>query len=415
MAPIYFSRRRFLYLSASAALAAGCAGNRSQSTTRIDPAATTWDEVENLARGTTVNWAMWGGSDQTNAYADGWVAQQLLANYEITLNRIPLNDTVEAVNKVVGEVQAGVTDAGSIDLIWINGENFRTLKQGDLLFGPFTDLLPAMEYYDTSNPAVLNDFGLPIENYSAPYTGAFYIMAMDTARVAAAPANFGDLLAWAKANPGRFTYVAPPQFDGSRFLLTALYGLTGGYEQYAGAEFDEALWNEKSPLVWDYLKEIEPYLWREGSTYPPTQSRLQELFANGEIWMMPAFTARIVEGMATEQLPNTIQAFALPGISLNDPSFTAIPINARNPAGGMVLANLLSSPAGQLQKFTPSVWGDPPLLTRALLSPELQTEFDDIEADYGIPLQSLSENTVPVVNAEYTTRLEQTWMEQIAG
>ena len=138
MAPIYFSRRRFLYLSASAALAAGCAGNRSQSTTRIDPAATTWDEVENLARGTTVNWAMWGGSDQTNAYADGWVAQQLLANYEITLNRIPLNDTVEAVNKVVGEVQAGVTDAGSIDMIWTNGENFRPLKPGDLLVGPFT-------------------------------------------------------------------------------------------------------------------------------------------------------------------------------------------------------------------------------------------------------------------------------------
>ncbi|MEM9977750.1 MAG: ABC transporter substrate-binding protein, partial [Cyanobacteria bacterium P01_D01_bin.2] len=103
------------------------------------------------------------------------------------------------------------------------------------------------------------------------------------------------------------------------------------------------------------------------------------------------------------------------GISLNDPSFTAIPINASNPAGGMVLANLLSSPAGQLQKFNPSVWGDPPLLTRALLSPELQTEFDNVEADYGIPLQSLSGNTVPVINAEYTTRLEQTWIEQIAG
>ena len=99
-----------------------------------------------LARGTTVNWAMWGGSDQVNGYADGWVAEQLQTQYEVTLNRVPLNDTAEAVNKVVGEVQAGVTDGGSIDLIWINGENFRTLKQGDLLFGPFADKLPAMEY-----------------------------------------------------------------------------------------------------------------------------------------------------------------------------------------------------------------------------------------------------------------------------
>ena len=67
MAPIFFPRRRFLYLSASAALTAGCAGNRAQPVTCLAPATTTWDEVVNLARGTTVSWAMWGGSDQTKA------------------------------------------------------------------------------------------------------------------------------------------------------------------------------------------------------------------------------------------------------------------------------------------------------------------------------------------------------------
>ena len=358
---------------------------------------------------------MWGGSNQVNAFADAWVADQLQTQYDVTLNRIPLNDTVEAVNKVVGEVQAGVTETGSIDLIWINGENFRTMKQGELLFGPFANTLPSMRYYNTNNPSVINDFGLPIEGYSAPYTGAFYVMAMDGARFQTPPANFEDLLAWATANPGRFTYVAPPQFDGSRFLLTVLYGVTGGYEQYAGANFDQVLWTQNSPRVWEYLQALEPYLWRQGSTYPPTQSRLQELFANGEIWMMPAFTARIAEGIATGQFPETTQAFALPGSSLDDPSFTAIPINARNPAGGMVLANILASPEGQLQKFKPSVWGDPPLLTRSLLSPELQQAFDQVETEYGIPLQALSQNTVPVVNAEYTTRLEQEWQARIAG
>ncbi|NJL48602.1 MAG: ABC transporter substrate-binding protein [Leptolyngbyaceae cyanobacterium SM2_5_2] len=415
---LHLTRRRFLYLSASATfatLATTCARDQNTATTRLDPIATTWDEVVEMARGTTVNWAMWGGSDQVNAYADNWVAEQLQTKYDVTLNRIPLNDTVEAVNKVVGEVQAGVTDNGSIDLIWINGENFRTMKQGDLLLGPFADKLPALQYYDTNDPSVTNDFGLPIEGYSAPYTGAFYIMAMDSAKVQTPPTNFEELLAWAKANPGRFTYVAPPQFDGSRFLLTALYGVTGGYEQYSGAEFDEALWNQNSPQVWAYLQELEPYLWREGSTYPPTQSRLQELFSNGEIWMMPAFTARIAEGIATGQFPETTQAFAMPGASLDDPSFTAIPVNASNPAGGMVLANILSSPEGQLQKFKPTVWGDSPLLTRSMLPPEMQKEFDQVEAEYGIPLQALSKQTVPVVNAEYTTRLEETWEEEIAG
>lgn len=417
---ILLPRRQFFLLAAGACLATlatNCASDSSNSgaTADLDLESATWDDIIAAAQGTTVNWAMWGGSDNVNAYADEWVANQLLSKYDITLNRIPLTDTVEAVNKVVGEVQAGQTSGGSIDLIWINGENFRTMKQGDLLYGPFTDKLPAMQYYNLDDPSVTMDFGLPIDGFEAPYTGAYYIMAKDSARVNATPQTFEELLAWAQENPGRFTYVAPPQFDGSRFLLTALYGLTGGYEQYVGPEFDEDLWNQNSPLVFDYLKELEPYLWREGSTYPPTQTRLHELFSNGEIWMMPAFIARIAEGMATGQFPETTEAFAMPGISLNDPSFTAIPINASNPAGAMVLANILSSPEGQLQKFKPDVWGDPPLLSVNKLPPEIKQEFNQVEQEYGVPLKDLAANTVPVVNAEYTTRLEDTWEQEIPG
>ena len=410
-------RRRFLLLSASACLAtvaASCTARNAANSERPDLSTLSWDEIVKMASGTTVNWAMWGGSDTINTYADQWVADQLQRKYDLTLNRVPINDTVEAVNKVAGEVQAGLITGGSIDLIWINGENFRTLKQGDLLYGPFTEKLPAMAAYDLDNPAVLSDFGLPVDGYEAPYTGAYYLMVKDSARVTDAPPTFSALLDWAKANPGRFAYVAPPAFDGSRFLLTVLYGVSGGYEQYAGAEFDEDLWNQNSPLVVDYLKEIEPYLWREGQTYPPTQARLQELFVNSEVWMMPAFISRIAEAKTSGQFPTSAEAFAMPGISLNDPSFTAIPSNASNPAGAMVLANLLASPEGQLQKFKPAVWGDPPLLDVAKVSPELQKEFAQVEAEYGIPLKALAATTVPVINAEYTTRLETLWKQQIA-
>lgn len=419
MPPILLHRRHFLLLSTSvclAALTSNCAQqNTSPDTTAFDPKAASWDEIVASAKGTSVNWAMWGGSDKTNAYADQWVANQLKTQYDVTLNRVPLNDTVEAVNKIVGEVQAGQATGGGIDLIWINGENFRTLKQGNLLFGPFRDRLPSHQYYDANNAAVNSDFGLPIEGYSAPYTGSYYLMAADSAKVQQFPKTFEELLVWAKANPGRFAYVAPPQFDGSRFLLTALYGVTGGYKQYTGTDFNEFLWNQKSPQLLTYLKELEPYLWRKGETYPPTQSRLQELFANGEIWMMPVFVSIVAEGIANGQFPETTQAFTMPGISLNDPSFTAIPINAANPAGAMILANVLSSPEGQLQKFKPDVWGDPPLLDTSKVPSSLQSEFAKVEAGYGIPLKDLIASTVPVVNAEYTTRLEQMWEEQIAS
>ncbi|MEO1148782.1 MAG: ABC transporter substrate-binding protein, partial [Cyanobacteria bacterium J06638_22] len=90
------------------------------------------------------------------------------------------------------------------------------------------------------------------------------------------------------------------------------------------------------------------------------------------------------------------------------------PVNANNPAGAMILANILSSPDGQLEKFKPDVWGDPPLLDVQKVAPELQEEFAAVEADYGIPLKDLTQNTVPVVNAEYTTRLEALWEAEIA-
>lgn len=414
-----FSRRRFLFLSGSAYLAtlvSNCAQNpQTTAPSGFDPKTASWNDVLAAAKGTTVNWAMWGGSDNTNAFADRWVAEQLKSQYSVTLNRVPLNDTVEAVNKVVGEVQAGQTKGGSIDLIWINGENFRTMKQGNLLLGPFTDKLPAMQNYDLNNPAVTSDFGLPIEGFSAPYTGSYYVMAMDSAKVDRAPTNFQELMEWVKANPGRFTYVAPPAFDGNRFLLTTLYGVGGGYQPYAGAEFKEDLWNQNSPKVFSYLKELEPNLWRRGESYPPTQTRLQELFANGEIWMMPVFISSVAEGLKTGQLPKTTKAFTIPGVSLNDPSFTAIPSNASNPAGAMILANLLASPEGQLQKFKPEVWGDPPLLDVSKVPPELQQEFAKVEAGYGIPLKELTATTVPVVNSEYTARLRKTWEQEIAG
>lgn len=130
---------------------------------------------------------------------------------------------------------------------------------------------------------------------------------------------------------------------------------------------------------------------------------------------MPVFVSSVAEGLANGQFPKTTQAFTMPEISLNDPSFTAIPINAANPAGAMVLADILASPEGQLQKFKPDVWGDPPLLDTQKVPSHLQAEFAKVEAGYGIPLKELISSTVPVVNAEYTTRLEQTWEEQIAG
>ena len=62
----------------------------------------TWDDILAAARGTTVNFYMWSGDDRINAYIDEWVSSRLRDEYGVTLNRIPLNDTVEGINVILG-------------------------------------------------------------------------------------------------------------------------------------------------------------------------------------------------------------------------------------------------------------------------------------------------------------------------
>ncbi|NJO52317.1 MAG: hypothetical protein HC840_26250 [Leptolyngbyaceae cyanobacterium RM2_2_4] len=79
-----FNRRHFLWLSTSACLAtltSNCTQQNSPAgTANFDPTAASWDEIVAAAEGSTVNWAMWGGSDKTNAYADQWVGDRSKAS-----------------------------------------------------------------------------------------------------------------------------------------------------------------------------------------------------------------------------------------------------------------------------------------------------------------------------------------------
>ncbi|MEM7343406.1 MAG: ABC transporter substrate-binding protein [Chloroflexota bacterium] len=160
-----------------------------------------WDDVLAAANGTTVNWFMWGGSDTINTNVDNDIGAIVEERYGVTLNRVPIADTADAVNKVLDESIAGVNSGGSIDMIWINGENFRTLKEAELLYGPFAQALPNSQYVNWDDPALAFDFGYPVEGYESPWGHAQFVMEYDTAQVAEVPTTFEDLQTWVHANP----------------------------------------------------------------------------------------------------------------------------------------------------------------------------------------------------------------------
>src|SRR5690606_15135804 len=132
----------------------------------------------------------------------------------------------EAVTRVIAEKSAGRDTNGTIDLIWINGPNFLSLKQQGLLYGPFAERLPNFRYVDTVNKrSNVIDFTTPVEGYAAPWRMAQIVFIYAGARLAPAdvPRSADALLAWAKRHPGRLTHPNVRNFLGATFLKQALY------------------------------------------------------------------------------------------------------------------------------------------------------------------------------------------------
>ena len=67
-------------------------------------------ELRNAAEGQTVRWWMYGGDARINRYVDDYVAPAA-EKLGIELERVPVTDTAEAVQRVVAQRRAG-GDAG---------------------------------------------------------------------------------------------------------------------------------------------------------------------------------------------------------------------------------------------------------------------------------------------------------------
>ncbi len=373
-----------------------------------------WADIVAEANEQEVNFYMWGGSDLINNWVTGYVAASVQEQYGITLNMVPVSDATEYINKVLGEKEAGRDADGTVDLVWVNGENFRTMRQGELLYGNWAQFLPSSAYVNQADPSVTNDFGFPVEGFESPYGKAQFVMIYDSARVPEPPRTIEALLAWVRENPGKFTYAAPPDFTGSAFMRHVCYHAVGGHEQLLG-EFDQAAFDAALPACWATLNEVEPFLWREGQTYPENRTRMQELFANGEVYFDMAYNPAEASSLVENgRYPETTRTFVFETGTIANTHYVAIPYNSPHKAAAMVVANFLLSPAAQVNKALPENWGDLPVLDPALLPAEWQAQFAAIPRGVAtLSTAELSAIRLPELQAPWLTAMEQAWEAEV--
>ncbi len=350
-----------------AVLLAGCDSAPPESTEQV----LSWPQIEQRAHGQTVHMVMWRGNAAINRYMENFVAPDLKQRHDIDL-KIAGGQGSDLVALLMAELETGVSP-GQFDLVWINGETFYQLRKIKALYGPFTDSLPNAAYVDFANPFIGIDFQQTLDGYEMPWGSVQMILIYDTARIAQPPRTPAQLADWIKNHPGRFTL--DTGFTGMTMLKNLLYAFSDNPDELHGA-FDENVYQRLSGRLWQYLHELKPYLWRQGQNFPVGTAELHQLFINGEIDFTLSMNDSEVDNKILQGVfPKTARAYALDTGTIRNSHYLGIPRNSAHPEAAKVVIDFLVSPAAQLEKMQPAVWGDGTVLASERLPPPWLNRF----------------------------------------
>lgn len=388
-------------------------GSGIQQQADLDLTTASWEEITAAAKGSTVTFYGWGGDENRNNWLNTTVADHLKEQYDITLKVVGM-DINDILSKLSGEKQAN-QESGSIDMIWINGENFYSAKENGLLYGPFTGQLPNMEaYIDLQDPETQNDFCMPIEGYEAPYAKAQMVLLADTAVTPNLPHNAEELMEFCKENPGKVTYPALPDFTGSAFVRNLIYEICG-WEQFMEMQPDYDTVKTAIEPALDYLRELNPYLWNQGKTFPESSTALDAMFSDGEVVMNMSygpFDAAL--GIEQGTYSETTQTFVLDKGTIGNTNYMGIAFNSPNKAGAMVAINAILS--GEIQLTQYAQLKSLPVVDQEKLSAQEREAFEQVDLGKGILTQAeLLEHRLPEMPASLVPVIEEIWLNEVVG
>lgn len=369
-----------------------------------------WETVESLSKGSIVTMYMWGGSEILNQYMTGVIAPVLKKRNDITLEIVPVTDIKDTINKIIVEKQAN-RNRGSVDVLWLNGENFKLIKDVKGLWGAFAGRLPVMKYINSMT--MKTDFGTPIENLEVPWGEAQFNFIYN----GEGPVPFTDaksLLEYVMNNPGRFTYPAIPDFIGSAFVRNIAIDIIG-YDNIVKMNDEE--FQQSLAQVWQFFNKIKPYLWKKGQNYPENFGKLDLLFQNDNIDITMSYTiSQVTTSIARGDYPKNSKSFLLDDGTLFNNHYLSIPWNAPNKAGALYLINYLLEKDTQIQRLDDSVLGWSSVLDLKKISAEDRVQIEQNSQGVGmVSSQEMINKRVFELTPKQLEIIEKGWLTYVVG
>ena len=285
-----------------------------------------WNNIVKEASGQTVYFHAWGGAENINTYIN-WAAETVKKTYNINVKHVKISDTSNVVSRILAEKNAKNNKNGAVDLVWINGENFSSMKRNNLLLKEnWVIELPNSKFLDfKNNPSLLNDFGIPTDGMEMPWGVSQLNFYYDNKYINTPPKSALSLKKYILNNRGRFTFPQPPDFVGTSFLKQILIELIADKSilkrEYIKSEHEKML----NPL-WNWLDAVTPNLWRNGKSYPSNYLSLTELVADREIDIGMAFNiAHASNSISEGKLSNSVRSYIHDKGTLANVHFLSIP------------------------------------------------------------------------------------------
>jgi putative spermidine/putrescine transport system substrate-binding protein len=236
--------------------------------------------------------------------------------------------------------------------------------------------------------------------YGVPYRGSSVVLAYNSEFVKNPPSTYDELVAWIKANPGKFTYCDPNTGgSGEAFVAAAIYKFVQA-SKFAGKSYDakeEAAWGP----AWQLLKDLQPAMYNKGF-HPNGNVGVLQLLGQQNIWMATVWSDQGLDFYKRGQLPKAMKFLQLAPPLFGSDSTVTLPAGSAHLEGALTLLNWLLTPDAQAMVID-QVSGYPGIDWKYM--PEsVRNKFKDV-----------AKPPAPFPNARYEADIKRLWHEQVAG
>jgi putative spermidine/putrescine transport system substrate-binding protein len=213
-----------------------------------------------------------------------------------------------------------------------------------------------------------------------PYRASSVLLAYNSTTVKTPPKTLDELLAWIKANPGKFTYNVPSGGgSGYSFVQTVV-------DKYLSAKDRTTLVqgiNKPLQAKWaqglETLRGLNAFTYGKNGTYPANNAETLKDLATGLVDMGTVWSDQFASAQKAGTMPANIKV-----TQIANPSFTGgaaylgIPSSSRNQVAARLLANWVLSPTAQ-NLIVSGILNGMPVIPVSLLDPAVAANFSDVD------------------------------------